>query len=78
MSKFFGCTIKIPESGVIYDKSIGGALSKLDLHLKEKYNTSINRLIADNHRRATGRRRSPAGSGNGFDISQRVFRRANR
>ncbi len=79
MSKFWGCTIKIPESGEIYDKSIGGALTKLDRHLKEKYNTSINRLIADNYRRS-GRRRSPGGNGNGngFDISQRVFRRAKR
>ena len=69
MSKFFGCTIKIPESGVIYDKSIGGALSKLDLHLKEKYNSSINRLIAEEHRHS-GRRRNPngGGNGNGFDI----------
>lgn len=79
MSKFTGCTIKIPESGTIFDRSIGGALSKLDRHLKEKYNSSINRLIAEEHRRG-GRRKNNGGNGNGngFDISQRIFRRAKR
>jgi hypothetical protein len=80
MSKYTGCTIKIPESGTIFDRSIGGALSKLDRHLREKYNSSINRLIAEDHRR--GGRRRPAGTngggGNGFDISRRIFRRAKR
>lgn len=77
MSKYFGCTIKIPESGTIYDTSIGGALVKLDRHLREKYNTSINRLIAENYRRAhRGRPREKRDIG--FDISQRIFRRARR
>jgi hypothetical protein len=78
MSKFWGCTIKIPESGEIYDKSIGGALTKLDRHLGEKYNTSINALIAENHRGSNGKRRNTrgGGSGNGFDVHNRIFRRS--
>lgn len=69
-----GCIIKIPGDSQIFNRSIGGALSELDMHLKEKYNTSVNRLIAENHRK-NGRRRQ-GNTSNGFDISQRIFRRS--